>query len=127
MERNQMDFYKLYSCAVGVPDDLPIEEMDAEDLILAESMCEIGLTKFMEIKTRVLNAKHKLQTSDMQRGVLPQTEEGKEGVCVEAVALEKETVQFKANFSKAEGRGGGLQSYESSIFRSEPFLRRKSS
>jgi hypothetical protein len=74
---------------VGVPDDLPIEEMDAEDLDLAQSMCELGLTKFMELKTRVLNAKHKLQTSDMQRGVLPQTEEGKEDICVEADTIEK--------------------------------------
>lgn len=75
--------------------DFPFSQLDEEDFVLAEAMVGEGLNRLMEFKTQLLNAKHKLQTPDLQRGVLPQTEEGKEGVCIEAVAAEKEAVQNK--------------------------------
>lgn len=61
-------------------------ELDEEDFVLAEAMVGEGLNRLMEFKTQLLNAKHKLQAPDLQRGVLPQTEEGKEGVCAETLS-----------------------------------------
>lgn len=104
MEQHKNQFYLLWKSVGRVPaDDFDVSTMDSEDLVLAENMVGEGLTRLMELKTRIANAKHKLQTSNLQRGVLPQTEERKESVRPETYAAKKETIQDKFGFAKTQG------------------------
>jgi hypothetical protein len=91
MEQHKDCFYKLYNSVFGIPiGEFDTSTMDDEDLVLAENMVGEGLNKLMELKIRIANAKHELQTSNLQRGVLPQTEKGKESVCAETYTVETE-------------------------------------
>lgn len=112
--------------------EFPLSQLGEEDFELAEAMVGEGLNRLMEFKTQLLNAKYELQTSHLQRGVLPQTEEGKESVCAETLADKAETERLvkefrsqpieimskegKESFGQAEITVGGVQSTSGSIF-----------
>lgn len=97
---NQDGFYKLWQAVSGLSglEDFPFDNLNEEDFILAEAMTGEGLTRLMYFKTHLANAKHKLQASDLQRGVLPQTEEGKESVCAETDTDKEKTERLIKEF-----------------------------
>jgi len=101
---NQQAFYQLWKSmpSMTVLAEFPFHQLDEEDFVLAEAMIGEGLNRLMEFKTQLLNAKHELQSSDLQRGVLPQDEEGKEGVCAETDTDKAEAVQDKTRFRQAQ-------------------------
>ncbi len=124
MEQHQNQFYALWQSAGRIPqDDFDVSTMDAEDLVLAEAMVGEGLNRLMELKTRIENAKYKLQAPNLQRGVLPQTEERKEGVCVEANTDKAEAVQDKEGGRQAEGAVRNLQNIEEVLLMSASYMR----
>jgi hypothetical protein len=98
-------FWSAYSAACRLIDEMPF--MAAEEIVELESVCNETLEKVMEIKAQILNAKEnanaKLQTSDLQRGVLSQTEEGEKGVCPET-DTDKETLSALFRSKELNGR-----------------------
>jgi len=96
---NQDAFYSLWNSmpSMTLLADFPFHQLDEEDFVLAEAMVGKGINRLMEFKTQLLNAKYKLQSSNMQRGILPQTEKGKEGVHAKTDTDKAETLQIKAD------------------------------
>ena len=95
MEQHKHQFYALWNAVGRIPnDDFDVSTMDEEDLVLAEAMVGEGLNRLIELKTRIENAKFKLQSSDLQRGNVPQAEEGKEGLSVEANTDKEENARY---------------------------------
>jgi len=102
---NEEAFYRFWQSmsALSSFEEFPFDQFDEEDFVLAEAMISEGLTRLMEFKTQLLNAKHELQTSNLQRGVLPQTEKRKEGVCAETLS-DKETLSALFRSKELNGR-----------------------
>lgn len=86
MEQHKDQFYNLWQGIGRISiDDFDVWTMDAEDLVLAENMVGEGLNRLMELKTRIENAKFRMQTPNLQRGILPQAKEREESVSVETL------------------------------------------
>jgi len=99
MEHHKHQFYALWNAVSGIHvHNFDVDTMEAEDLLLAENMVGEGLTRLMELKTRIENAKFKLQSSDLQRGNVPQAEEREEGLSIEAYSCEAETERLIKSF-----------------------------
>lgn len=108
MSTNNWNYYELWKSIIGLSNvKFDFDNMCEEDFVLAEAMAGEGLDKLIELKTQILNAKSKLQTPDLQRGVLPPPEEGKEDVCIETVAAETVGNPDKKNTFKEKWEKAG--------------------
>jgi len=93
-------FYHIWMSYTHSGSALAVEVIDDMEVQSCLEMCNDAMTRLMEIKTKLLNANHKLQSPDMQRGVLPQAEERKESLSLEAHSCEAETQRLIKEFRK---------------------------